>query len=118
MTALIKMEQIEKGCVTMELYNYLPPLAFVFTLAFHQDGAIAVEESGREGTGGTWLSAGCRRRKEEVIWDDVNDDASSLLNFLFLDFSQSFGSAYLSFLYRSLNTNRAELDNTRSVRQL
>lgn len=40
MTALIKMEQIEKGCVTMELYNYLPQQAFVLTTAFHQDRKI------------------------------------------------------------------------------
>lgn len=40
MTALIKMEQIEKRCVTMELYNYLPQQAFVLTAAFHQDRKI------------------------------------------------------------------------------
>lgn len=39
-TALIKMEQIEKGCLTMELYNYLLQQAFVLTLAFHQDRQI------------------------------------------------------------------------------
>lgn len=51
MTALIKMEQIEGGCATKELYNYLPQQAFVLQLAFHQDRQIG------EG----------RRRVEEVF---------------------------------------------------
>lgn len=61
MTALIKMEQIEKGCVTMELYNYLPQQAFVLTTAFHQDRKI-----------GRWREEqrrGNRKRGEETGGD-------------------------------------------------
>lgn len=47
MTALIKMEQIEKGCVTMELYNYQPQPPFVLKLAIHRDRAIG-EEGGAD----------------------------------------------------------------------
>lgn len=56
-TALIKMEQIEKGCLTMELYNYLPQQAFVLTLAFHQDRQIG-EWGGR--------SRGAKERRRRI----------------------------------------------------
>lgn len=81
-TALIKMEQIEKGCLTMELYNYLLQQAFVLTLAFHQDRQIGEEREEQTSKGeedeniGLCLSVGCSSRKEEVICDDVNDDAN------------------------------------------
>lgn len=79
MTALIKMEQIEKGCVTMELYNYLPQKAFVLKLAFHQVRQIGEgRRGGEEDIRGLCLSVGCNCRKEEVIWDDVNDDTCTV----------------------------------------
>lgn len=36
MTGLIKMEQIDMGHMTMELYNYLPEKIIVLKTAFHQ----------------------------------------------------------------------------------
>lgn len=42
---MIKIEQIKKGCVTMELYNYQPQPPFVLKLAIQQDRVIG--EGGR-----------------------------------------------------------------------
>jgi len=77
MTALIKMEQIEKVCVTMELYNCRPQPAFVLKLAFHQDRRIG-EGRREEDIEGSHLSVGCSCRKEEVVCDDVNDDTRTV----------------------------------------
>ena len=49
MTALIKMEQIEKGRLTMELCNYLPRRAFVLTAAFSPRQIDRREEERRGG---------------------------------------------------------------------
>ena len=60
MTALIKMEKIEEGCVTMELYNYLPQ-AFVLPAAFHtqtdrrEEGGEETRRKRRGGLSFTWL---------------------------------------------------------------
>lgn len=42
---MIKIEQIKKGCVTMELCNYQPQPPFVLKLAIHRDRVIG--EGGR-----------------------------------------------------------------------